>query len=125
MRRAEQSSGSFAAAAPLLSPRMPPAPLASGSQPLSLNFQVFESVTLFLTVIMSSMVLSSGKSQAANRRTGALWGAEERGGGSLTLLLLSSLLSLPGDWLYGCIMIISYIIIAGAFWLQRQPSDLK
>lgn len=31
-------------------------------QPLSLNFQVFETVGLFLTIILSSLVLSSGKS---------------------------------------------------------------
>lgn len=31
-------------------------------QPLSLNFQPFESITLFMTVIISSLVLSTGKS---------------------------------------------------------------
>jgi Ca2+:H+ antiporter len=60
-------------------------------QPLSLDFQVFETVSLLLTVVMSSVILSTGKS----------------------------------DWLYGVMMIVAYIIIAGAFWLQKQPKDLK
>jgi len=60
-------------------------------QPLSLNFQPFESIVLLLTVIMSSIILTAGKS----------------------------------DYLSGVMMIVAYIIISAAFWLQKQPADLE
>lgn len=60
-------------------------------QPLSLDFQPFETVSMLMTVVFTSVVLSTGKS----------------------------------DWLYGAMMIVAYVIIAAAFWLQRQPKEIK
>ena len=59
-------------------------------QPLSMDFHVFETVTLLLTVIMVTALVQDGKA----------------------------------NWLKGVMLVMAYLILAGAYWTHEDPPDL-